>query len=84
VNGQPDRIDIIGFEGAFHGRTYAAINAAGNPSYLNGFGPSLPGYLQLSVDDEAGIAEAIAGPTTAAVIIEPGQGEGGARALSGE
>ncbi len=82
--GEPDRIDIIGFAGSFHGRTYAAINAAGNPSYVEGFGPRLPGYVQLSVDDAAGIAEAISRPTTAAVIVEPVQGEGGARALTGE
>ncbi|KRB79748.1 acetylornithine aminotransferase [Sphingomonas sp. Root710] len=83
VGGQPERIDVIGFEGSFHGRTYAAVNAAGNPSYLDGFGPRLPGYVQLSIDDEAALAEAIARPTTAAVIIEPVQGEGGARALPG-
>ena len=40
----PERIDVIGFHGAFHGRTYAAINAAGNAPYLEGFGPRLPGY----------------------------------------
>lgn len=84
VAGAPERIDIIGFTGSFHGRTYATINASGNPSYLEGFGPRLPGYLQLSIDDETALAEAIARPTTAAVIVEPVQGEGGARALSGE
>jgi len=84
ANGAPERIDIIGFAGSFHGRTYGAINAAGNPSYVEGFGPRLPGYVQLTVDDEAGIAEAIARPTTAALIVEPVQGEGGARALTGE
>ena len=84
VNGAPERIDVIGFAGSFHGRTYAAVNASGNASYLDGFGPRLPGYVQLTLDDEAGIAEAIARPTTAAVIVEPVQGEGGARALTGE
>jgi acetylornithine/N-succinyldiaminopimelate aminotransferase len=84
VGGAPERIDIIGFTGSFHGRTYATINASGNPSYLDGFGPRLPGYIQLPIDDEAALAEAIARPTTAAVIVEPVQGEGGARALSGE
>jgi len=84
VAGQPERVDIIGFAGSFHGRTYAAINASGNPAYLDGFGPRLPGYVQLSLSDEAGLADAIARPTTAAVIVEPVQGEGGARALSGE
>jgi len=84
VGGAPERIDIIGFSGSFHGRTYATINASGNPSYLDGFGPRLPGYVQLSIDDEAALEEAIGRPTTAAVIVEPVQGEGGARALSGE
>lgn len=84
ANGQEERIDVIGFAGSFHGRTYAAINAAGNPAYVEGFGPRLPGYLQLTIDDEAGIAEALARPTTAALIVEPVQGEGGARALTGE
>lgn len=84
TGGDPDRIDVIGFAGSFHGRTYAAINASGNPSYLEGFGPRLPGYVQLEIDDEAAIAKAIARKTTAALIVEPVQGEGGARALSGE
>ncbi|MBW7946857.1 MAG: aspartate aminotransferase family protein [Sphingomonadaceae bacterium] len=84
VKGSPERVDVIGFAGSFHGRTYAAVNASGNAAYLDGFGPRLPGYVQLTIDDEAGIAEAIARPTTAAVIVEPVQGEGGARALSGE
>lgn len=84
VGGRPERIDVIGFAGSFHGRTYAAINAAGNPSYVEGFGPRLPGYVQLTIDDEDAIAEAIARPTTAALIVEPVQGEGGARALTGE
>jgi acetylornithine/N-succinyldiaminopimelate aminotransferase len=80
ANGEPERIDIIGFEGAFHGRSYAAVYAAGNPSYVEGFGPALPGYVHLPFGDMDALAAAI-GPTTAAVIIEPVQGEGGARAL---
>ena len=84
ARGNPERIDVIGFAGSFHGRTYAAVNASGNPSYLEGFGPRLPGYVHVSVDDSAGLAAAIAAPTTAAVLVEPVQGEGGARALSVE
>ncbi len=78
--GDPERIEIIGFEGAFHGRSYAAVFAAGNPSYVEGFGPALPGYRRLPFGDMEAL-EAAMGPTTAAVIIEPVQGEGGARAL---
>jgi acetylornithine/N-succinyldiaminopimelate aminotransferase len=81
ANGQPERIEIYGFDGSFHGRTYGAINAAGNPGYVEGFGPRLPGYSQLTFGDHDAIKAAIAEPTTAAVIIEPVQGEGGARAV---
>jgi acetylornithine/N-succinyldiaminopimelate aminotransferase len=80
ARGDVERIDIIGFEGAFHGRSYAAVNAAGNPAYVEGFGPALPGYVNLPFGDMEALKAAL-GPTTAAVIIEPVQGEGGARAL---
>jgi acetylornithine/N-succinyldiaminopimelate aminotransferase len=80
ANGQPDRIEIIGFEGAFHGRSYAAVYAAGNPSYVEGFGPPLPGYRYLPYGDMAALEEAVT-EATCAVLIEPVQGEGGARAL---
>jgi len=79
ANGQPERIDIIGFEGSFHGRTLGAINASGNPNYLEGFGPPLPGFVHLPFGDLDAIKAAV-GPTTAAIILEPVQGEGGARA----
>ncbi len=78
ANGNPERIDIIGFQGAFHGRSYAAINAAGNPSYVEGFGPRLPGYINAPFGDLDAVKAAI-GPTTAGIIIEPVQGEGGLR-----
>lgn len=76
--GHPEKIDILGFDGAFHGRSYGAINAAANPSYLEGFGPPLPGYQQLKFGDHDALKAAIT-PTTAAIIIEPVQGEGGLR-----
>ena len=81
ANGAPERIDIIGFDGSFHGRSYAAVNASGNASYLEGFGPRLPGYVQLPFGDSEALKAAL-GPTTAAAIVEPVQGEGGARSLS--
>ncbi len=80
ANGSPERVDIIGFQGSFHGRSYAAINASGNPSYLEGFGPKLPGYVQVPFADHDALNAAIS-PTTAAVIVEPVQGEGGVRAI---
>ncbi len=81
ANGQPERVEIYGFDGSFHGRSYAAINAAGNPNYVEGFGPRLPNYSQLKWGDHDAIKAAIANPATAAIIVEPVQGEGGARAM---
>ena len=81
ANGTPERIDIYGFDGSFHGRTYGAINAAANPSYTEGFGPKMEGFHQLIWGDHDGIKAAIANPTTAAIIVEPVQGEGGCRAM---
>ena len=81
ANGHPERIDIIGFQGSFHGRSYAAINASGNATYLEGFGPRLPGFLQAPWDDIEAVKKLI-GPTTAGIIVEPVQGEGGVRAAS--
>ena len=81
AKGAPERIDVITFEGAFHGRSYAAVNAGGNAAYLEGFGPRLPGYINLPFGDMEALKAAI-GPATAAVMLEPVQGEGGARAFS--
>jgi acetylornithine/N-succinyldiaminopimelate aminotransferase len=81
ANGQPERIDVVTFEGAFHGRSYAAVNAGGNDAYLEGFGPRLPGFIHLPFGDMDALKAAI-GPTTAAILIEPVQGEGGARSVS--
>ncbi len=80
AKGEPERIDIIGFDGSFHGRTMAAVNASGNKAYLEGFGPPMPGFVQLPYGDHEALKAAI-GPTTAAILIEPVQGEGGARSL---
>jgi acetylornithine/N-succinyldiaminopimelate aminotransferase len=81
ANGQPERIDIYGFDGSFHGRTYGAINAAANPSYTNGFGPPMEGFHQLVFGDHEALKAAIANANTAAIIVEPVQGEGGCRAI---
>ena len=83
ARGAPERIDVITFEGAFHGRSYAAVNAGGNPAYLEGFGPRLPGYVYLPFGDMDALKAAV-GSTTAAVMLEPVQGEGGARVFSDE
>lgn len=78
--GDEDRITIIGFAGAFHGRSYGAINAAANPNYLKGFGPQLPGYVQVPFGDHDALKAAM-NDKVAAVIVEPVQGEGGLRPL---
>ncbi len=84
ANGAPERIDIYGFDGSFHGRTYGAINAAANPSYTEGFGPKMEGFHQLLWGDKAALEAAFRNPTTAAIILEPVQGEGGCRATPDE
>jgi acetylornithine/N-succinyldiaminopimelate aminotransferase len=78
AKGHPERIDIIGFDGSFHGRTIAAIFAANNPSYVEGFGPPPPGFVGAKFGDLEGLKNLV-GPTTAAILLEPVQGEGGAR-----
>lgn len=81
VNGQPERYHIISFEGAFHGRTMAAINAGGNEKYLEGFGPRMAGFDQVVAGDLRALRRVI-GPHSAAMIIEPLQGEGGVREIA--
>lgn len=76
--GQPHRYRIITFEGAFHGRTLATIAAGGSPAYLEGFEPALDGFDRVPFGDLDAVARAI-GPETAAILVEPIQGEGGVR-----
>jgi acetylornithine/N-succinyldiaminopimelate aminotransferase len=83
ASGHPERFHIISFEGAFHGRTYAAINAGGNEKYLEGFGPRMPGFVQIAAGDLDAVNKVV-GPETAAIIIEPMQGEGGVRVMTPE
>ncbi|MFZ1815365.1 MAG: aspartate aminotransferase family protein [Rhizobiaceae bacterium] len=80
VKGAVDRVNIITFEGAFHGRTLAAINAGGQAKYLEGFGPRLPGFVHLPFGDHDALRKAVDGET-AAILIEPIQGEGGIRSV---
>ncbi len=79
-NGQPERYHIVTFEGAFHGRTLGTIAAGGQAKYLEGFGPKAPGFDQVPAGDLDAL-KAVIGPQTAAIAIEPVQGEGGIREI---
>ena len=78
ATGHPERFRLITFEGAFHGRTLATIAAGGQTKYLEGFGPKVEGFDQVSFGDHDALTAAI-GPETAGILIEPVQGEGGVR-----
>jgi acetylornithine/N-succinyldiaminopimelate aminotransferase len=78
AKGHPERFRIITFEGAFHGRTLATIAAGGQQKYLEGFGPKVEGFDQVPFGDHEALKAAIT-PETAAIMIEPIQGEGGLR-----
>ena len=75
---QPNRTEIITFNGSFHGRSSAGIAAAGSQKMTKGFGPLLPGFVHLDWADHDAIQAAIT-ENTAAILIEPVQGEGGIR-----
>jgi acetylornithine/N-succinyldiaminopimelate aminotransferase len=81
VNGNPERYRIVTFEGAFHGRTLATLAAGGQKKYLEGFGPVVEGFDQVPFGDLDAVKKVI-GPETAAILIEPIQGEGGVRVPS--
>ncbi|MFC6639024.1 acetylornithine/succinylornithine family transaminase [Sulfitobacter sp. JBTF-M27] len=78
--GQPERIEIITFDGSFHGRSSAGIAAAGSEKMTKGFGPLLPGFVHLGFGDHDALNAAI-NDKTCAVLVEPVQGEGGIRAV---
>ena len=78
--GDPDRIQIITFDGSFHGRSTGAIAAAGSEKMVKGFGPLMPGFTHLKWGDHDALRAALT-DRTAAVMVEPIQGEGGIRAM---
>ncbi len=78
AKGRPERFRILTFEGAFHGRTLATIAAGGQKKYLEGFGPKVEGFDQVPFGDHDAMRAAIT-PETAAILVEPIQGEGGIR-----
>ena len=79
--GRPERFATLCFEGAFHGRTLATLAATGNEKYLAGFGPPAQGFRHVPFGNMNAVRDAIDG-TTAAVLVEPIQGEGGVRPAS--
>lgn len=81
--GQPERHKIIAFNDSFHGRSLGMISAAGAEKLTKGFGPMLPGFVHVNVKDDAALAAAI-DDETAAILIEPVQGEGGIVPVSDE
>ena len=81
--GNPERVNIITFEGAFHGRTIATVAAGGNEKYIEGFGPKAPGFISLPFGDHDALKAAV-DDKTAGILIEPVQGEGGVREVPGQ
>ena len=80
AQGNPERVNIITFEGAFHGRSTTTIAAGGQAKYLEGFGPIAPGFINLPFGDHDALKAAV-DDKTAAILVEPIQGEGGIRAV---
>ena len=75
-----NRYEIISFDGSFHGRTIGAISISSSQKMKEGFGPIMPGCKSVDIDDKESIIKSIS-EKTAAVIIEPIQGEGGIRII---
>ncbi len=71
-----DRTEIIVMQHAFHGRTLATLTATGNPKYLQGFEPLMPGFKHVPYNDLLAVERAM-DSHTCAVLVEPVQGEGG-------
>ena len=78
--GKPEKNRIITFQGAFHGRTLAALFAANNPKHTEGFGPKIDGFDQVPFADHEAIKKAIT-KNTAAIMIETIMGEGGIKVV---
>ncbi len=75
---QPGRFEVLTFENSFHGRTLATLTATGQPKYQAGFEPLPQGFRSVPYGDLAAVKAAV-GPQTAAILVEPMQGEGGVR-----
>ena len=73
-----DRFEVIAFLGAFHGRTLFTVSATGTPAYWKGFEPLVPGVMHAPYGDLDAVSKLLS-PRTAAILVEPIQGEGGVR-----
>ena len=73
-----DRFEFIAFEGGFHGRTLFTVSATGTPAYWKGFEPMVPGFHHAPWNDLDAV-RALLSERTAAILVEPIQGEGGVR-----
>tara|TARA_Y100001934_G_scaffold108473_1_gene133055 strand:+ start:262 stop:1431 length:1170 start_codon:yes stop_codon:yes gene_type:complete len=80
-SGAKDRWKVISFRNGFHGRTFATIAASGQPKYLQGFGPVFDGFTQVNFLDIEAVRSVI-DSETAAILVEPIQGEGGIHVAS--
>ena len=78
--GKPEKNRILTFQGAFHGRTLAALFAANNPKHTEGFGPKVDGFDQVPFADEKALKKAI-NKNTAAIMVETIMGEGGIKVV---
>lgn len=83
VRKEADRTHFVSMTNSFHGRTYGAITATGQPKYHKGFEPMLPGFSYVDFNDLESLKSAV-NSQTAAVIVECVQGEGGVRPASVE
>ncbi|HZC19965.1 MAG TPA: acetylornithine transaminase, partial [Rubrobacteraceae bacterium] len=72
----PEKHEVLTFTKSFHGRTYGSLSATGQATYQEAFGPMVPGFVYAPFGDLEAAKEAV-GPQTAAVLVEPIQGEGG-------
>jgi acetylornithine/N-succinyldiaminopimelate aminotransferase len=81
--GHPERYRVIGCNGSFHGRSFATLAAAGAEPYLKGFGPMMDGFDHVAFNNLNEMRSAVT-DETAAILVEPVQGEGGVRAPSAD
>ena len=78
--GKKNKNKVVTFQGAFHGRTLAALFAANNPKHIEGFGPKVNGFDQVPFADHEALKRAVT-DDTAAIMVEPIFGEGGVKVV---